>query len=250
MQTVGTVLLAVKRCSIARVRMPARDGRSAHRLLYLAAVRGGICPPMSKALRPSTFTQCCLPRRRARYRLIHQHHARVPYSPERASGPLLPRTRDARISGFPGAPPARERSASGSACVGTSPGRPAAGTCRRSHRSSADNVRRWACALLHDSAARVLSIRPPPFNSSTCRLPRSTRVQVPVDKAIPPSRSPPALLVPGISRNPGPSSWTQKRSCRVGDTHDPLAPANLDRLPAVEAWRGRYRLPWRRPPSL
>jgi hypothetical protein len=45
MQTVGAAMLAVKRCSIARVRMLAHDSRSAHRLLYLAAVRGGICPP-------------------------------------------------------------------------------------------------------------------------------------------------------------------------------------------------------------
>ncbi len=190
-----------------------------------ATVRGGICPPMSKALPPSTFTQCCSPRRRARHRLIHQHHARVPYSQERASGPLLPRTRDARISGFPGAPPARERSVSGSACAGTSPGRPAAGTCRRSHRSSVGNGRRWACALLHHSAGRALSIRLPLFHPSTCRLPCSTCVQVPVDKAMPPSRAPhrrrrgrytsvtsnpvtPTKRSPGITVQHQPSSWS------------------------------------------
>jgi hypothetical protein len=38
MQTTGAALLAVKRCSLARVLMPALDGRSARRLLYLAAV--------------------------------------------------------------------------------------------------------------------------------------------------------------------------------------------------------------------
>jgi DNA-binding transcriptional ArsR family regulator len=38
MQTSGTALLAVERCSPARVRMPAQDSRSAHGLLYLAAV--------------------------------------------------------------------------------------------------------------------------------------------------------------------------------------------------------------------
>jgi hypothetical protein len=45
LQTTGAALLAVKRCSMARVQVPAHDGRCAHRLLYLAAVRGGICPP-------------------------------------------------------------------------------------------------------------------------------------------------------------------------------------------------------------
>jgi hypothetical protein len=100
-------------------------------------------------------------RRGEGHRVIHQNDAR---------DPLLPRTRDARISGSPGAPPAREGSDSGLACVCTSPGRPAANTCRRSHRSSADNGRRWACALLHDSAAGVPRIRLHPFDSSTCRL--------------------------------------------------------------------------------
>jgi len=38
MQTTGAVLLAAKRCSLARVPMPAQDSRSAHGLLYLAAV--------------------------------------------------------------------------------------------------------------------------------------------------------------------------------------------------------------------
>ena len=39
MQTTGAVLLAAKRCSPMRVRTPAQDSRSAHGLLYLAAVR-------------------------------------------------------------------------------------------------------------------------------------------------------------------------------------------------------------------
>ena len=39
MQTTGAAMLAVKRCSIARVRMPAHDGRSAHRLQCLAVRR-------------------------------------------------------------------------------------------------------------------------------------------------------------------------------------------------------------------
>jgi hypothetical protein len=38
MQTTGASLLAVNRCSPARVRTPAQDSRSAHALLYLAAV--------------------------------------------------------------------------------------------------------------------------------------------------------------------------------------------------------------------
>jgi hypothetical protein len=38
MRTTGVTLLAIKRCSLARVRMPAQDSRSAHGLLYLAAV--------------------------------------------------------------------------------------------------------------------------------------------------------------------------------------------------------------------
>ena len=43
MRTIGAVLLAVKRCSLARVRMVAQDGRSAHGLLYLAAIRASVC---------------------------------------------------------------------------------------------------------------------------------------------------------------------------------------------------------------
>jgi hypothetical protein len=42
MQTVGTALLGVKRCSLMRVRMAAQDGRRARRLLYLAAVRNEV----------------------------------------------------------------------------------------------------------------------------------------------------------------------------------------------------------------
>jgi hypothetical protein len=40
MQTTGAALLAVEWCSLARVRMAAQDSRSAHGLLYLAAVWG------------------------------------------------------------------------------------------------------------------------------------------------------------------------------------------------------------------
>ena len=43
MRTTGTTLLAVKRCCSARVWMSAHDSRSAPRLLYPSAVRGGIC---------------------------------------------------------------------------------------------------------------------------------------------------------------------------------------------------------------
>ena len=39
MQTSGTALLAAERCSLVRVWMAARDSRSAHGLLYFAAVR-------------------------------------------------------------------------------------------------------------------------------------------------------------------------------------------------------------------
>lgn len=39
MQTTGAVLLAIKRCSLQCTWLPAQDGRSAPRLLYLAAVR-------------------------------------------------------------------------------------------------------------------------------------------------------------------------------------------------------------------
>src|SRR6266851_5850901 len=39
MQTTGAFLLAFNRCSSPRVRTLAQDSRSAHRLLYLAAVR-------------------------------------------------------------------------------------------------------------------------------------------------------------------------------------------------------------------
>ena len=41
MQTMGMILVAIKRSSSVRMSMPARDGCSAHRLLYLAAVRDG-----------------------------------------------------------------------------------------------------------------------------------------------------------------------------------------------------------------
>ena len=39
MQTSGTALLAVERCRLVGVWLAAQDGRSAHGLLYLAAVR-------------------------------------------------------------------------------------------------------------------------------------------------------------------------------------------------------------------
>jgi len=39
MQTSGAALLAIERSSLARVRMPAQYSRSAHGLLYFAAVR-------------------------------------------------------------------------------------------------------------------------------------------------------------------------------------------------------------------
>jgi len=39
MQTTGVALLVVKRCSVVSAWMPAQDSRSAHGLLYLAAVR-------------------------------------------------------------------------------------------------------------------------------------------------------------------------------------------------------------------
>ena len=38
MQTVGTVLLTVKPCSLVRMRRSAQDSRNVHGLLYLAAV--------------------------------------------------------------------------------------------------------------------------------------------------------------------------------------------------------------------
>ena len=40
LQTTGAALLAVKWCSLARVLMPAQDGRRARELLYFAAVLG------------------------------------------------------------------------------------------------------------------------------------------------------------------------------------------------------------------
>jgi hypothetical protein len=43
MQTTGTTLIAVKRRSLVRVGMSAQDSRSAHGLLYLAAVRDDRC---------------------------------------------------------------------------------------------------------------------------------------------------------------------------------------------------------------
>jgi hypothetical protein len=38
-QTIGTTLIAVKRCSLVHIWMPAQGSRSAHGLLYLAAIR-------------------------------------------------------------------------------------------------------------------------------------------------------------------------------------------------------------------
>jgi hypothetical protein len=43
MQTTGAALLAVERCSLARVRMAAQDSHSAHGLLYLTAVQDNRC---------------------------------------------------------------------------------------------------------------------------------------------------------------------------------------------------------------
>jgi hypothetical protein len=43
MQTSGTALLAVERCSLVRVWMAAQDSRSAHGLLYFAAVQDDWC---------------------------------------------------------------------------------------------------------------------------------------------------------------------------------------------------------------
>jgi len=37
----GTILVVIKRCSPVCVLMPVQGGRSAHRLLYLAAVASG-----------------------------------------------------------------------------------------------------------------------------------------------------------------------------------------------------------------
>jgi hypothetical protein len=45
MQTTGAALVAVRRCSSVRVRMLVQGSCSAYGLLYLAAVRGGVCPP-------------------------------------------------------------------------------------------------------------------------------------------------------------------------------------------------------------
>jgi hypothetical protein len=42
MQTMGTILVTIERCSLVRVSMPAQGGRGAHRLLYLAAVRWAV----------------------------------------------------------------------------------------------------------------------------------------------------------------------------------------------------------------
>ena len=39
MQTIGTTLIAAKRCSLVRMLTPAQGSRSAHALLYLATVR-------------------------------------------------------------------------------------------------------------------------------------------------------------------------------------------------------------------
>ena len=60
MQTTGTALLAVERCSLVRVWMAAQDSRCAHGLLYFAAVRctlDSMCPaPDAGALVQSPLT--------------------------------------------------------------------------------------------------------------------------------------------------------------------------------------------------
>lgn len=50
MQTSGACLLAFNRCSPPRVQMPAQGSRSAHRLLYLAAVRANWRVATARAL--------------------------------------------------------------------------------------------------------------------------------------------------------------------------------------------------------
>jgi hypothetical protein len=72
----------------------------------------------------------------------------------------FPRTRGARISGFPRSSPAGEGAASGSACGCTSPYLPAANICRRSPSSSVCNDGQWSCALyLPTRVGRCLAAR-------------------------------------------------------------------------------------------
>jgi len=56
MQTTGTALIAVQRCSLMRMWMPAQDSRSAHGLLYLGAVRDDWCeyqePQLAAVIQP------------------------------------------------------------------------------------------------------------------------------------------------------------------------------------------------------
>jgi hypothetical protein len=72
----------------------------------------------------------------------------------------FPRTRGARISGFPRSSPAGEGAASGSACGCTSPCLPAANICRRSPSSSVCNDGQWSYALyLPARVGRCLAAR-------------------------------------------------------------------------------------------
>ena len=53
MQTTGAALLAVRRCSLVRMRMLAQDSRCAYGLLYVAAVQPQSLGNLDAAARPS-----------------------------------------------------------------------------------------------------------------------------------------------------------------------------------------------------
>ena len=55
MQTMGAALLVVEQCSLVRVWMAAQDSRSAHALLYLAAVQDDRHHLIRSDLRPPSW---------------------------------------------------------------------------------------------------------------------------------------------------------------------------------------------------
>ena len=57
MQTTGTALVALERCSLLRMWMSAEGSESAYRLLYLAAVRGDRREWAGERVPPEEFCQ-------------------------------------------------------------------------------------------------------------------------------------------------------------------------------------------------
>jgi len=73
MQTTGTTLLVAELRSLARVQMAAQDSRSAHGLLYLAAVQSVVATPKTAVSSDCRFPHAVRPR----YQQVHQADQRA-----------------------------------------------------------------------------------------------------------------------------------------------------------------------------